>query len=79
MTLPDHRIQLVIYKTMVDQNKFQLVEMLSRYDAMAINLPEAMDSESSALMDDYIKQLRSMLNTCEAIRKVIDERLTELG
>ena len=70
--------QLAIYKTMVDENKFQLVEMSLRHDAMLLNLPDAMSGNTYDLLNDYLKQLRSTLIACDVVRKAIDKRLTEI-
>lgn len=73
------KMQLSIYKTMVDDNKFQLLEMSSRHDAMLTHLPEAISGDLSDLLDIYLKQLRSTLIACDAVRNAIDKRLTEIG
>ena len=72
------KMQLTIYKTMVDKDKFQLLEMSLRHDAMLLNLPEAFSGEAYTLLDSYLKQLRSILNACDAVRNAIDNRLTEI-
>ena len=71
--------QLVIYKTMVDENKSQLLEMSLRHDAMLTHLTDAISDEPYDLLNTYLKQLRSTLIACEAVRKAIDTRLTEIG
>jgi hypothetical protein len=68
----------MIYKTYLDQDKFQLLEMSRRYNEMAENLPDAISGEPYVQLDHYLKQLRSTLNACEAVRKAIDKRLTEI-
>jgi hypothetical protein len=68
----------MIYKTYLDQDKFQLLEMSRRYSEMAENLPDAISGEPYVQLDHYLKQLRSTLNACEAVRKAIDKRLTEI-
>jgi len=73
------KMQLTIYKTIMDDNKFQLLEMSLRHDAMLINLPDAISGDSYDLLDTYLKQLRSTLIACDAVRKAIDTRLTEIG
>jgi len=45
---------------------------------MAENLPYAVSCEQYVQWDNYLKQLRSMLNACEAVRKAIDKRLIEI-
>ena len=74
----DPKIQMTIYKTMVDENKTQLLEMSLRHDAMLINLPDAISDDSYELLINYLKQLRSTLIACEALRIAIDKKLTEL-
>jgi hypothetical protein len=71
--------QLAIYKTMVDQNKIDLIDMSLRHDAMLINLPDAIRGDTYDLLNDYLKQLRSTLIACDVVRKAIDKRLTEIG
>ena len=73
------KTQLTIYKTIVDENKFQLLEMSLRHDAMLINLPDAISGDPYDLLNTYLKKLRSTLIACEAVRKAIDTRLTEIG
>lgn len=71
--------QLAIYKTMVDENKSQLLEMSLRHDAMLTHLTDAISGESYKLLNTYLKQLRSTLIACDAVRKAIDKKLTEIG
>jgi hypothetical protein len=78
MTTSDRKTRLMIYKTYLDQDKFQLLEMSRRYSEMAENLPDAISGEPYVQLDHYLKQLRSTLNACEAVRKAIDKRLTEI-
>lgn len=78
MTTSDRKTRLMIYKTYLDQDKFQLLEMSRRYSEMAENLPDAISGEPYVQLDNYLKQLRSTLNACEAVRKTIDKRLTEI-
>jgi hypothetical protein len=78
MTTSDRKTRLMIYKTYLDQDKFQLLEMSRRYSEMAENLPDAISGEPYVQLDNYLKQLRSTLNACEAVRKAIDKRLTEI-
>ena len=78
MTTSDRKTRLMIYKTYLDQDKFQLLEMSRRYSEMAENLPDAIRGEPYVQLDNYLKQLRSTLNACEAVRKAIDKRLTEI-
>jgi len=78
MTPSDRKTRLMIYKTYLDQDKFQLLEMSRRYSEMAENLPDAISGEPYVQLDHYLKQLRSTLNACEAVRKAIDKRLTEI-
>jgi hypothetical protein len=73
------KMQLTIYKTIMDDNKFQLLEMSLRHDAMLINLPGAISGDSYDLLNTYLKQLRDTLIACDAVRKAIDTRLTEIG
>ena len=77
MTTSDRKTRLMIYKTYLDQDKFQLLEMSRRYSEMAKNLPDAISGEPYVQLDNYLKQLRSTLNACEAVRRAIDKRLTE--
>lgn len=74
----DPKIQMTVYKTMVDENKIQLLEMSLRHDAMLINLPDAISDDSYELLNNYLKQLRSTLIACDALRIAIDKKLTEL-
>ena len=78
MTPSDRKTRLMIYKTYLDQNKFQLLEMSQHYDEMSKNLPDAISGEPYVQLDHYLKQLRSTLNACEAVRKAIDKKLTEI-
>ena len=78
MTTSDRKTRLMIYKTYLDHDKFQLLEMSRRYSEMAENLPDAISGEPYVQLDNYLKQLRSTLNACEAVRKAIDKRLTEI-
>jgi hypothetical protein len=78
MTPSDRKTRLMIYKTYLDQDKFQLLEMSRRYSEMAENLPDAISGEPYIQLDNYLKQLRSTLNACEAVRKAIDKKLTEI-
>jgi hypothetical protein len=78
MTTSDRKTRLMIYKTYLDQDKFQLLEMSRRYSEIAENLPDAISGEPYVQLDNYLKQLRSTLNACEAVRKAIDKRLTEI-
>ena len=78
MTTSDRKTRLMIYKTYLDQDKFQLLEMSRRYSEMAENLPDAISGEPYVQLDHYLKQLRSTLNACEAVRKAIDKKLTEI-
>ena len=78
MTTSDRKTRLMIYKTYLDHDKFQLLEMSRRYREMAENLPDAISGEPYVQLDHYLKQLRSTLNACEAVRKAIDKRLTEI-
>jgi hypothetical protein len=70
--------QLAIYKTMVDENKSQLLELSLRHDAMLTHLTDAINGESYDLLNTYLKQLRSTLIACDAVRKAIDKGLTEM-
>ena len=70
--------QLAIYKTMIDDNKFQLLEMSSRHNAMLTNLPDALSGASYELLNDFLKQLRSTQIACDAVRIAIDVRLAEI-
>ena len=78
MTTSDRKTRLMIYKTYLDQDKFQLLEMSRRYSEMAENLPDAISGEPYVQLDNYLKHLRSTLNACEAVRRAIDKRLTEI-
>ena len=78
MTPSDRKTRLIIYKTYLDQNKFQLLEMSQHYDEMSKNLPDAISGEPYVQLDNYLKHLRSTLNACEAVRRAIDKRLTEI-
>ena len=78
MTTSDRKTRLMIYKTYLDQDKFQLLDMSRRYSEMAENLPDAISGEPYIQLDNYLKPLRSTLNACEAVRKAIDKRLTEI-
>jgi len=74
----DPKTQLNIYKTMMLDERFQLLEMLTRHDAMLINLPDAISDDSYELLNSYLKQLRSALIACDTLRIAIDKKLTEL-
>ena len=74
----DPKTQLNIYKTMMLDEKFQLLEMSTRHDAMLINLPDAISDDSYELLNSYLKQLRSALIACDTLRIAIDKKLTEL-
>jgi hypothetical protein len=74
----DPKLQMTIYKTMVDENKIQLLEMSLRHDAMIINLPDAISDDLYELLNNYLKQLRSTLTACEELRIAIDKKFTEL-
>jgi len=78
MTTSDRKTRLMIYKTYLDQNKLQLLEMSQHYSEMAENLPDAISGEPYVQLGNYLKQLRSTLNACEAVRKAIDKKLTEI-
>lgn len=78
MTTSDRKTRLMIYKTYLDQDKFKLLEMSRRYSEMAENLPDAISGEPYVQLDSYLKQLRSTLNACEAVRKAIDKKLAEI-
>lgn len=78
MTPSDIRTRLMIYKKFLDQDKFQLLEMAHRYAEIAENLPDAISGDPYVQLDNYLKQLRSTLNACEAVRKAIDKKLTEI-
>jgi hypothetical protein len=78
MTPMDHKIRLLVYKTALDQDKFQLLEMSRRYIEIGENLPDAITGEPYVHLDHYLKHLRNTLNACEAVRTAIDKRLTEL-
>ena len=78
MTTSDRKTRLMIYKTYLDQDKFQLLEMSRRYSEMAENLPDAISGEPYVQLDHYLKQLRSTLNACEAVRKATDKKLAEI-
>jgi len=69
---------LIIYKTLLDQNKFQLLEISRRHDAMSKDLADAISGEPYVQFDNYLKHLKSTLNACEAVRKAIDKRLAEI-
>ena len=75
----DPTTQLNIYKTMMLDEKFQLLEMLTRHDAMLINLPGVFSGDSYELLTAYIKQLGTALAACDAVRNEIDTRLREIG
>lgn len=72
------REQLAIYKTMLEDNRFQLLEMWSRHNAMLTNLPDAFSGASSDLLARYLRQLKSLMNACEAVRIDIEIRLLEM-
>jgi hypothetical protein len=74
----DSKEQLIIYKTLVDQNKFQLLEMSRRFDAMSKHLPKALAGDSYVQVDNYIKHLLDTLNACDVARRAIDKKLTEM-
>lgn len=78
MTPSDIRTRLMIYKKFLDQDKFQLLEMAHRYAEIAENLPDAISGDPYVQLDNYLKHLRSTLNACEAVRKAIDKKLTEI-
>ena len=63
----DPKIQMTVYKTMVDENKIQLLEMSLRHDAMLINLPDAISDNSYELLNNYLKHLRSSLVACDSV------------
>ena len=74
----DPKIQMTIYKTMVDENKIQLLEMSLRHDSMLMSLPDAISDDSYELLNNYLKQLRSALIACDTLRIAIDKKMTEL-
>ena len=74
----EHKAQLLIYKTLLDQNKFQLLEMTLRHDAMIMHLPDAMSGELFGQFDDYVQREQSTLKACEEVCKAIDKRLIEI-
>lgn len=74
----EHKAQLFIYKTLLDQNKFQLLEMSLRHDAMILPLPDAMSGGLFGQFDDYVQRVQSTLKACEEVCKAIDKRLTEM-
>lgn len=74
----EHKAQLFIYKTLIDQNNFQLLDMSLRHDAMLMHLPDAMSGALFSQFDDYVQRVQSTLKACEAVSKAIDKRLTEL-
>jgi hypothetical protein len=69
---------LMLYKTLLDQNKVQLLEMSLEHDAMIIDLPDVIAGDLYVQLNIYLKHLRTTLNACEAVRKAIDKQLTEL-
>jgi hypothetical protein len=73
----DSKTQLIIYRTLVDQNKSQLIEMSLRHDAMIIHLPDAISGTLYVQLDNYLRQLRSALSACEAVRDAIDSTLAD--
>ena len=78
MTPMDRKIRLLVYKTALDQDKFRLLEMSRRYTEIGKNLPDAISGEPYVHLDNYLKQLRITLNTCEAVRMAIDKKLAEI-
>jgi len=76
MTTSEDKTALMLFKTLVDQNKFQLLEISLRHDVMILNLPDAIAGELYVQLDHYVKQLRITLNACEALRKAIDKKST---
>lgn len=78
MKTTEDKTALTLFKTLVDQNKFQLLEMSLRHDVMILNLPDVIAGELYVQLDNYLRQLRSTLNACEAVRNVINKKLTEM-
>ena len=74
----ERKTQLTIYKTLLDQNRFQLLEMSLRHDAMILHLPDAISGELFGQFDDYVQRLQSTLKACEVVCKAIDKKLTEI-
>ena len=81
MTPSDDKTRVLVYKTFLDRDKTQLLEMARRYSEYAEHLPDALQAISGqpyVQLDNYLKQLRIALNACEAVRQAINKRLTEL-
>lgn len=78
MKTAEDKTALTLFKTLVDQNKFQLLEMSLRHDVMILNLPDVFAGELYVQLDNYLRQLRSALNACEAVRNAINKKLTEM-
>jgi hypothetical protein len=78
MKTAEDKTALTLFKTLVDQNKFQLLEMSLRHDVMILNLPDVFAGELYVQLDNYLRQLRSTLNACEEVRNAINKKLTEM-
>jgi hypothetical protein len=77
MTTPEAKTSLLLFKTLVDQNKSQLIEISLRHDAMITHLPDAISGPLYVQLDNYLRQLRSTLSACEAVSNAIDRTLAE--
>ena len=62
----------------LDHNYFELLEMSRRQEGMLNHMLDVMRGEPHVQMNNYLKQLQSTLNACEAARQAIDKKLIEM-
>jgi len=78
MTKAERKTKLVAYKAYLDHNYFELLEISRRQEGMLNHMLDVMRGEPHVQMNNYLKQLQSTLNACEAARQAIDKKLTEM-
>jgi hypothetical protein len=77
-TPTEKKLKLMIYKTFIDNEKFQLAEILRRHTEEEYIYPEAMDGPAAEQLDKYLKVLKDAMAECDVLRAEITHVLNNL-
>jgi hypothetical protein len=77
-TPTEKKLKLMIYKTFIDNEKFQLAEILRRHSEEEYIYPDAMDGDPAQQLDKYLKSLKDAMTECDVLRAEITTLLNKL-
>lgn len=78
MGISEAKTKLLIYQTHIEQDKFQLAEIVRRHEEMEFIFPEALHGDPIDQLEEYLKCVKEAMFECDVMRSLIVKKLGEM-